>query len=54
MNHPYKCKKCDKELNHNTQKITQTSERGLEGFYHNECYDQAKAEKLEKIGIELS
>lgn len=43
--------KCSKELKFESEKIIQTSERSISGFYHKECYNIIK---LEKIELELS
>lgn len=43
--------KCSKELKFEIEKIIQSAERGLCGFYHKECY---KLAKLEKIELELA
>ena len=38
--------KCGKELKFGVEKIIQTSERGISGIYHKDCYDEVKLEKL--------
>lgn len=45
------CLKCNKVLLFGKDKIVQTSERGLVGFYDKNCYDIVK---LEKIANELT
>lgn len=43
------CNYCSKSLKYETEKITQTSERGMEGFYHNDCYKKAKENKINAL-----
>lgn len=40
-----KCQDCGYVIDFNKDKVLQTAERGLEGFYHNECYHIKKENK---------
>ena len=44
-----KCPKCTNELKYGAEKIIQTSERGISGIYHKDCYEQIKMEKLNAL-----
>ena len=45
----HQCPDCKKELKFGEEKIVQTSERGIHGIYHKDCYDKVKMEKLNAL-----
>lgn len=45
MSNVIKCSDCGYQIDFKKDKVLQTAERGLEGFYHSECYHIKKGDK---------